>query len=98
MTSPEVQAQLAALDGRGPVDDDAVRTDRFDDHHRTIAFVDALAEMIHLEDHHPQLIVPCDRCEVRFNTHSVKGISENEFICTAKADAIYAQRAGLRPA
>lgn len=98
MAPAEVQAQLAVLDGWGLVDDYIVRTYRFDDYHQTIAFVNALAEMIHREDHHPELIVSFNRCEVRFNTHSVKGISENDFVCAAKADAIYAQRAGRRTA
>lgn len=98
MAPSEVQAQLAALDGWGLVDNCIVRTYRFDDYHQTIAFVNALAEMIHAEDHHPVLIVSFNRCEVRFSTHSVKGISENDFICAAKADAIYAQRAGRRSA
>lgn len=88
----EVQAQLAALDGWGLVDDSIVKTYRFDDYYGTIAFVNALAHMIHHEDHHPDLAVSYNRCEVRFSTHSVKGISENDFICAAKADAIYAQR------
>jgi 4a-hydroxytetrahydrobiopterin dehydratase len=98
MSPAEVQAQLAALDGWGLVDGQIVRTYRFDDFHQTIAFVNALAEMIHREDHHPELIVSYNRCQVRFNTHSVKGISINDFICAAKADAIYAQRASQQSA
>ena len=29
-----------------------------------------------------------DRCVLRFNTHSVGGISINDFICAAKVDAL----------
>ncbi|MDP1792107.1 MAG: 4a-hydroxytetrahydrobiopterin dehydratase, partial [Methylibium sp.] len=29
-----------------------------------------------------------DRCAVRFNTHSVGGISLNDFICAATLDAL----------
>ena len=50
--------------------------------------------MVHGEDHHPDLRVGHDRCEVRFSTHSVGGISENDFICAAKADAIFERRCG----
>jgi 4a-hydroxytetrahydrobiopterin dehydratase len=39
-------------------------------------------------------LVSYDRCEVRFSTHSVRGISENDFICAAKADALFAQQFG----
>ena len=42
----------------------------------------------HAEDHHPDLAVGYSRCVVRFNTHSVGGISINDFICAAKVDAL----------
>ena len=56
----------------------------------TVAFVDALAWMCHVEDHHPDLAVRFDHCVVRFSTHSAGGISANDFICAAKADALVA--------
>lgn len=64
------------------------RTFRFDDYHRTMAFVNALAFIAHREDHHPDLGVHYDRCVVRFSTHDAGGLSENDFICAAKADAL----------
>ena len=48
------------------------------------------AWMCHVEDHHPELNVQFDRCRVRFSTHSAGGISTNDFICAAKADALVA--------
>ena len=86
-------AQLAVLPDWTRADGAIARTFRFRNYHETIAFVNALAAVVHAEDHHPDLIVGYDRCEVRFSTHSVGGISDNDFICAAKADAIYAQRA-----
>ena len=62
----------------------------FKNYHETIAFVNALAWICHTEDHHPDLSVGYDRCVVRFNTHSVGGVSINDFICAAKADALIA--------
>ncbi|WP_222564360.1 4a-hydroxytetrahydrobiopterin dehydratase [Novilysobacter antarcticus] len=64
------------------------RTFKFDDYYRTIAFVNALAFIANREDHHPDLGVHYDRCEVRFSTHDVGGLSENDFICAAKTDAL----------
>ena len=72
-----------AEDGRA-----LTRTFRFDDYYRTMAFVNALAYVAHREDHHPDLGVHYDRCVVRFSTHDVGGLSENDFICAAKADAL----------
>jgi len=50
--------------------------------------VNALAWICHTEDHHPELAVSYSRCVVRFSTRSVGGISVNDFICAAKADAL----------
>ena len=53
-----------------------------------IYFVNALAFMAHQEDHHPDLGVHYDRCVVRYSTHDVGGLSENDFICAARADVL----------
>ena len=89
MSAHEVATQLKALDG-WTLDNGAIaKTYRFKNYYETLAFVNALAWMIHREDHHPNLNIGYDRCEVRYNTHSVNGISDNDFICAAKADAVY---------
>ena len=64
------------------------RTFRFPDYYRTMAFVNALAYVAHEQDHHPDLGVHYDRCVVRYSTHDVGGLSENDFICAARADAL----------
>ena len=66
------------------------KTFRFADYYRTIAFVNALAHVANREDHHPDLSVHYVRCEVRWSTHDVGGLSENDFICAAKTDALAA--------
>ena len=92
MGDADVAAQLKVLD-QWALDSGALRkTYRFKNYYETLAFVNALAFMVHREDHHPDLHVGYNRCEVRFNTHSVNGISENDFISAAKADAIYSYR------
>ncbi len=68
------------------------RTYRFEDYYRTMAFVNALAFIANREDHHPDLGVHYDRAVVRYSTHDVGGLSENDFICAAKADALEERR------
>jgi len=67
----------------------------FQDYHETLAFINAIAYVIHAEDHHPELLVTYNRCVVKFDTHSVNqgkgGLSINDFICAAKVDAIFHQ-------
>ena len=60
----------------------------FENYHQTMAFVNALAFIAHREDHHPDLGVQYNRCEIRFSTHDVGGLSLNDFICAAKVDAL----------
>ena len=64
------------------------RTFRFQDYYRTLSFVNALAHIANREDHHPDMSVHYDRVVVRYSTHDVGGLSENDFICAAKADAL----------
>ena len=64
------------------------RTFKFDNSYQTMAFVNALAYVAHAEDHHPDLGVHYNRAVVRYSTHDVGGLSENDFICAAKADLL----------
>lgn len=84
-----VTAQLTCLPGWSVNDASIERCFRFEDFHDTIAFVNALAWVAHREDHHPHLEIGYDRCTVRWSTHSVGGISVNDFICAAKTDALH---------
>lgn len=69
------------------------RTYRFADYYRTMTFVNAVAWMAHAADHHPDLEVGYDRCLVRYSTHDVGGLSQNDLICAARCDLIFANSA-----
>lgn len=90
----EIVSRLAALPDwqlNGDGADVAIeRTYRFANYYETISFVNAVAFIANAQDHHPDLSVHYNRCVVRFNTHDVKGISEIDFECAAKVDALLA--------
>lgn len=65
-----------------------VRTFRFASYHQVMAFVNAVAWVAHREDHHPDLEVHYDHVVVRYSTHAIGGLSENDFICAAKVGAL----------
>jgi 4a-hydroxytetrahydrobiopterin dehydratase len=90
MSEHAVRDHLAQMSGWRSAGGAIEKTFAFKGWLETVAFVDALAWMCHVEDHHPELLVQFDRCRVRFSTHSVSGISANDFICAAKADALVA--------
>lgn len=64
------------------------RVVRFKDYYQTIAFVNAVAFIANQEDHHPALNVTYDACRITFDTHTVGGLSRNDFICAAKIDRL----------
>lgn len=64
------------------------RTFRFKNYYETMAFVNAMAWIAHAEDHHPDIEVGYNRCLIRYSTHSIGGLSENDFICCARIDAL----------
>ena len=79
---------LAQLKGWVVLDGVLQKSFRFSGFHHTMAFVNVVAWVAHAEDHHPDLLVSYGFCTVRFSTHSVGGISINDFICAAQVDAL----------
>lgn len=66
------------------------RTFRFKNYPETMLFVNGVAAIAHREDHHPDLEVSYDKCKVSYATHAIGGLSENDFICAAKVNALVA--------
>lgn len=62
---------------------------KFKDHYQTQAFANAVMWVSHREDHHPYLVVGYNTCKVEYWTHAIGGLSENDFICAAKVDALF---------
>jgi 4a-hydroxytetrahydrobiopterin dehydratase len=93
-TATEIVANLAKIEGWKLDGDGAtlavVKVFHFANYFETIAFVNALALIAHRQDHHPDLSVHYNRCEVRFNTHDVGGLSSTDFDCAAQIDALLA--------
>ena len=61
---------------------------KFPDFYRTMSFVNAIAHIANVEDHHPDLECGWGYCRVRYQTHAIGGLHENDFICAAKIDNI----------
>ena len=94
-TAPLTRAAAAALlpnlDPAWTLAEDARSIRRelaFKDFYRTMSFVNAVAHVANIEDHHPDLEIGYNYCRIIFTTHTIKGLSENDFICAAKLDLI----------
>ncbi len=89
LTAGEVATLLKGLAGWSLVDGRLSKSYDFRNYHETMAFVNATAWISHREDHHPDLAVSYNRCRVDYITHAIGGLSENDFICAAKIDALF---------
>lgn len=85
-----IKALLPELPGwkLGPKASDLRKDFKFPDFAQALAFVNALGWIAERENHHPDLELGWGRCQVRFSTHDVGGISLNDFICAAKTEAL----------
>ena len=89
LPSERVAALLKELPGWEPRGGEIAKTFSFKNYYETMAFVNAAAWVSHREDHHPDLEVGYNKCRVRYSTHAVGGLSENDFICAAKLDELF---------
>lgn len=55
---------------------------------KALMLVNGIGFLAEKEGHHPDIKLGWGYAEVSFTTHSVGGLSENDFICAAKLDAM----------
>ncbi len=84
----DIEFDLAALPGWRLEGKSIEKVFQFKDYHETIAFVNAVAAISHQENHHPDLAVSYNKCGVVYTTHDASEVTENDFICAAKVEAI----------
>jgi 4a-hydroxytetrahydrobiopterin dehydratase len=89
LTDAEAAQLLASLEGWASADGTITKTYRFANYYETMAFVNALAWLSHRADHHPDLAVGYNQCQVSYTTHWLGGLSRKDFACAAKADALF---------
>jgi 4a-hydroxytetrahydrobiopterin dehydratase len=88
LAKQEIERLLNNLDGWTKLDNELVKTYHFKNYFETMAFVNATALVSHQENHHPDLEVSYQQCRVRYSTHAIGGLSDNDFICAAKIDCL----------
>ena len=86
---PEIEQLLQQLKGWQFSNGVITKTYAFKNYYQTMAFVNAAAWISHREDHHPDMAVGYNQCKVDYSTHAIGGLSENDFICAAKLDALF---------
>jgi 4a-hydroxytetrahydrobiopterin dehydratase len=89
LSQNEATNLLKQLDGWELKDKRISKSFAFKNYYQVMAFVNAVAWMTHREDHHPDMTVGYNQCRVEYSTHAIGGLSENDFICAAKVDALF---------
>lgn len=90
LTEGEARQFLAQVEG-WDLEKDATQIEkeyRFKDFAEALTFVQAIGQVAESEGHHPDIDFGWGRVHVRLTTHSMKGLSENDFIVAAKIDAL----------
>jgi len=87
----QAQEMCKQLDDAWQLNDDAsalTREFKFKGFAKTMYFVNTLAWLADREAHHPDVLFGWGYCNVTFTTHAVDGLSNNDFVCAAKLDAL----------
>lgn len=61
---------------------------KFKDYDATLAFVNAVAEIAKIENHHPNIAFSYNTCSIQYSTHSANGVTLYDFICAAHIDQL----------
>lgn len=64
------------------------RTVVFPDFVTALAFINRVGKLAEREGHHPDIAIHYNQVVFDIWTHSIKGLSENDFIIAAKIDAL----------
>ncbi len=96
LNSNDAHAMLAQLNRWSLADDSKTiqQNFHFKNYYQTMAFVNAVAWIAHQEDHHPNMTLGYNHCLIQYSTHAIGGLSQNDFICAAKIDALLSTNNG----
>ena len=86
-----VQQLLAQLQAGWKATEEGKKLERrftFDDFKAAMAFVNKMAVVAEEEQHHPDFAVHYSKVDVTLYTHSIGGLSDNDFIVAAGIDRL----------
>ena len=64
------------------------RVYRFKDFKEALAFVNKVGDIAEEQGHHPDIKLGWGKVELSLSTHSIGGLSENDFVLAAKVDLV----------
>lgn len=89
LTTKQIQPLLGQLRGWEVVEGKQIaKSYRFGNFVEAVDFVNKITPVAEAEQHHPDLLVRWGEVRVTLWTHSVGGLTENDFIMAAKIDRV----------
>src|SRR5437879_10960043 len=92
MAKAEAQKHLLTLPGWLLTDNKIEKEYKFRSYLEGLDFANKIGHIAEEQDHHPDILIGWRRVRLTLTTHSIKGLSENDFIMAAKAEREYAVR------
>ncbi len=89
MDREEAERALRELPGWTLVGDSIEKEFRFKSYLNGLDFAYAVGRIAEEQDHHPDILVKWRRVKLTLSTHSIKGLSQNDFIIAAKSELEY---------
>lgn len=95
MTTLEAEGYLRNLAGWIMIDGSIEKEFHFKSYLTGLDFACSVGKVAEEQDHHPDILVKWRRVKLTLSTHSVKGLSENDFIMAAKSELKYREFASV---
>jgi 4a-hydroxytetrahydrobiopterin dehydratase len=89
LTPHEIENYLSSLPGWNLGDGFIDKEFRFKSYLEGLVFANEVGQIAEKEDHHPDILIKWRRVKLTLSTHSVRGLSENDFILAAKSELKY---------
>lgn len=89
MSQQEAAQLLRALPGWMQTNGSIEKEYKFGSYLNGLDFAYSIGKVAEEQDHHPDILIKWRRVKLTLSTHSVKGLSENDFILAAKSELKY---------
>jgi 4a-hydroxytetrahydrobiopterin dehydratase len=93
MSRQEAEQFLRVLPGWVLMDGSIGKEFRFKSYLDGLDFAYSVGKIAEEQDHHPDILIKWRRVKLTLSTHSVKGLSQNDFVVAARSELKYRELA-----
>jgi 4a-hydroxytetrahydrobiopterin dehydratase len=93
MTRKQTEPLLRLLHGWALIDRSIEKEFQFKSYLGGLDFAYSVGKIAEEEDHHPDILIKWRRVKLTLSTHSIKGLSQNDFTVAARSELKYRESA-----